>query len=47
MVNRLEEAKYQMARAGWNRAEQQLLSPADCYRLCPLMAPDMVCLLDL
>lgn len=41
---RLEEAKYQMSRQGWHKAEQYLVSSADCYRMCPLLTPNKVCL---
>ena len=35
--SRLDEMKYQMARAGWNKNPQKLVSPEECKELCPLI----------
>ena len=34
---RLDEMKYQMSRAGWNKAPQKLVTPEECLELCPLI----------
>ena len=34
---RMDEMKYQMSRAGWNKAPQKLVTPEECLELCPLI----------
>jgi len=34
---RLDEMKYQMSRAGWNKTPQKLVTPEECLELCPLI----------
>ncbi|XP_041465760.1 dimethylglycine dehydrogenase, mitochondrial-like [Lytechinus variegatus] len=40
--DRMDEAKYQMARQGWNKAYQKLLTPEEVEELCPIINMDGV-----
>ena len=40
--DRMDEAKYQMSRAGWNQAVQELISPEKVAEIHPLLNMDGV-----
>ncbi|XP_063955426.1 dimethylglycine dehydrogenase, mitochondrial-like [Lytechinus pictus] len=40
--DRMDEAKYQMSRQGWNKAYQKLLTPEEVEELCPIINIDGV-----
>jgi len=38
----MDEAKYQMSRQYWNKAEQYLVGPEKVLEMCPFLNPNMV-----